>query len=152
MTGETQGTTYIKPLYPVLLGSHFDRGDIGRNDEPEAERVVSCAVSIYKNYDSDLTLAECEFVAGERIKSADEKQETAFLHEVSATYVVAIRVQGSYPSDDELKEVFSDVARTTAWPLFRAYFALLGSQANAELPLLPTDPEMKTSFDEEEGG
>lgn len=146
---------YWKPLYPVLMSSSFQRNDISEKREGvEAEKFARGTVSIYlSDTDDDFWMATCEFSAGEESNSkagqenSDRAKEKPPLFEVKAEYVIALRTEGRVPDDKELTVLFADLAAASAWPLFRAHFALISSQGLSDLPALPIAADfITTSF------
>jgi len=131
-----------KPLYPILMNSSFQRNDIrARNEGIQREKFIAGTVSIYSSGSDDFRLASCEFSAGEELKSeADQEKEEPFF-EVKAEYIIAVRFSGRVPNDEEMILLFTDVAATSAWPLFRSHFAMVTAQAITELPPLPLVPD-----------
>lgn len=142
-----------RPRHPLLIGSSFERTSEVAEDDDETINSLDCSIAIYRKYDSTLRLAQCEFAASEKLRAKpdSENKDDVLLYEIKANYIVAVEVVGKeYPSNEQLKRMFLDVSQSTAWVLFRSYFATVTSQANLTQDALPLVPDINVSFDEDE--
>ena len=126
----------------------LERHDIEQEEEEaETERFFGGTVKIAPdNTRENLRVALCEFSAGEKIKkseTADSTSDEPAYFEVRASYVIAIRPNKVELDGDTLKRTFSDLAKTSAWSLFRSLFSQIASQGNTQHPHLPIDPAAK---------
>jgi hypothetical protein len=106
------------------------------HEEKEAGRFYQCLVHPVEIGSEPLTIAVCEFSAGQQVK------DTRVL-EIEATYFVGFRVDESQVSDVERRQILEQMAGAAAWPLFRDLFIHIGSQSGEELPLLPNVPKVR---------
>jgi hypothetical protein len=49
-------------------------------------------------------------------------------------------------SEEATRDAFSDLAKVSAWSLFRSLFSQITSQANMDLPALPANPQFNIAI------
>ena len=59
-----------------------------------------------------------------------------------ASYYVAFRLDSGEPSEENYRKVIEQIARVSAWPVFRSLYSQVVTQANEDLPALPADPDI----------
>lgn len=143
----------ISLLYPVLVDLAFDRSPQEDGEEPQ-ERSGEQDRSHF--YGASLVLlpphnglhaAMCEFRAG--VQAATEDQDTQFDGvSVDASYLVAFRAPTEVEKSKQMR-VLEDLARSSAWPLFRALFATITAQSTFDSRALPLIPDVAWSASEE---
>lgn len=133
-------------FYPVLLDCQ-----LGRSDPPEGvseekpSRFYDSTVRPFGQSAKDrLSVAICEFSAGHGFKDVKTL-------EIQATYVIAVRHPGSPEiSEADRMRLLDQMAKSSAWPLFRNLFIHIASQTTEELPLLPNVPKLRWLKPQEE--
>jgi len=127
---------------PVLVDCHLDWSPQD-NESPkkeDLERFYDCAIQfVERSPKLKTTIASCAFTAGQRTK------EKKHVFEVRSQYMVAVNHDGGFDalSQPDRKKLLEAVARTSAWPLFRALFANMVSQTFVDLPLLSSIPNLR---------
>jgi hypothetical protein len=134
----------IRLFHPVLIVCGLDRstppGDAA-GEKPE--RFYDSAVRLVEpSRASKVSVAACIFSAGQKIK--DFKTLT-----IDATYFVAFKCDEELAEGDK-KRLLEQLARSSAWQLFRDLFIHMGSQTGEELPLLPNSPKLRWLKPQEE--
>jgi len=142
-----------KPLHPALMSCSFQRNDFNERDkDTPKKKFVNGTVRVHARDETGYVLGSCEFEAGEEPESPEENSESSQenkppFFEVKAEFVVAIQIRkGAKLSNKELTEIFTAVAGTSAWPLFRSYFASVTALALSELPALPVIPDFIDTY------
>lgn len=122
-------------LHPVLIKCQLDRGvEQEDSEEKEAERFYE-AVAKPGWISEGLNVGLCEFSAGEK------KGDVTTL-KFDASYYVAFRLDSGEPSEENYRKVIEQIARVSAWPVFRSLYSQVVTQANEDLPALPADPDI----------
>lgn len=125
-------------MYPVLASCAFDRASTPEEiEDDKIERFYKSTVRSTKESQAHpLYVAICEFSAGQKLKDIK-------LLEIQATYFIAFRYDDESISDADKRHLWTEMAESTAWPLFRDLFIHVGSQSGEQLPTLPTTPNIK---------
>jgi hypothetical protein len=122
-------------LYPVLLSCQLVRdAEEDEDEEKESNRFYDATIKPVTISES-LNVALCQFSAGQT-----EGELTTLKFE--AIYYVAFRANGTQPSEGGFRELMVQTASVSAWPLFRALYSQVVSQANEDLPALPAEPSL----------
>ena len=135
----------VRLLYPLLIECDLERWEAPQGaDDENPERYYDAGLKRLtregqkvEGQSKNFALAACLFTAGLK----EKKTKTV---EVSATYLVGVDCEGDedVPEADS-KTLLEQMAKSSAWPLFRAVFIHLGSQSGLELPLLPNEPKLR---------
>lgn len=143
------GERRINLLYPVLLSCELSREAESENvdgadatDEKKPERFYDAVLKPI-TISEDFNVGLCEFSAGE--KSGD-----VVTLQFDASYYVAFRTNGEKPDDAAFRKLMAQLAKISAWPLFRTLYSQTVSQANEDLPALPAQPKITWQKADEE--
>lgn len=129
----------IDLYYPILINCNLDWSPEEGTENEKPARFYDSGIRIMDDLPKErTTIAICAFSAGQKIKD-----KISF--EIRADYLIAVSHALSHDalSRPEKKKLLEESAAASAWPLFRALFAHLGSQTNLELPLLPNLPKLR---------
>jgi len=136
----------LRFFYPVLMECDLERWDTPESLESEAERYYDFGIRPISaddipehGHSENFTAAACVFAAGLREKEKENK-----MVQISATYLIAVDMQNDQGFlKANSKTMLEEMAKASAWPLFRDLFIHIGSQSGMELPLLPNNPNIR---------
>ena len=118
-----------------LISADFNKSFL--NESPKTEEV-----QLTYRCDLNYLTEEDNVIFGLCSCSAKKEEKGQSIIEVSATYF--FRAGSTQKADkDEFKLIGRHVARNMIWPLFRAHFSSINSQAVLEMPELPLSPSVE---------
>jgi hypothetical protein len=118
--------------YPILASCSYEREYREDVDTKKVNRFYDSAVELFAPTDDGMTLALCQFSAGQTLKEWTIK--------IEASYYIAFSHDDIRIPNEVAKKLVKQLVESSAWPLFRDLFIHIASQSAEELPLLPNVP------------